>query len=65
MAKKFIDSQKTRADKPDKIDNTRLLEDVRLHPDKLLRERAALFDVTVAGISVALKRLHIKKNAKI
>jgi len=50
---------------PDKIDTATLLKDVRAHPDKLLRERAIIFDVTTAGISAALKRLHIKKNTKI
>jgi len=50
---------------PDKIDTPRLLEDVRNYPDKLLRERAELFDVTAAGICRALKRLGIKKNTKI
>ncbi len=48
---------------PDKIDTATLLNDVRQHPDKLLRERAALFGVSAAGICVALKRLGIKKNA--
>jgi len=50
---------------PDKIDTEKLLQDVRCFPDKLLRERAELFDVTIAGISLALKRLGIKKNSKV
>jgi len=51
--------------KPDKLDETALLDDVRKHPDKLLRERAELFNMSINGISVALKRLGIKKNAEI
>ena len=47
---------------PDKIDSSRLLNDVRLYPDKLLRERAELFGVTAAGISATLKRLRIKNT---
>ena len=50
---------------PDKIETSTLLNDVRKHPDKLLRERAELFGVTAAGICRALKRLGIKKNAEI
>ena len=50
---------------PDKIDIPTLLSDVRRHPDKLLRERAELFDVTASGICRSLKRLNIKKNTKI
>ena len=51
--------------KPDKLDEQALLEDVRRYPDKLLRERAEDFSMSINGIWVALKRLGIKKNAKI
>ena len=51
--------------KPDKLDEQALLEDVRHYPDKLLRERAADFSMSINGIWVALKRLGIKKNAEI
>ena len=50
---------------PDKIDTAILLNDVRKHPDKLLKERAELFDVTTSGMCRALKRLGIKKNTEI
>ena len=39
-----------------------LLEDVRRYPDKLLRERAEDFSMSINGIWVALKRLGIKKE---
>ena len=51
--------------KPDKLDEQALLEDVRRYPDKLLRERAEDFSMSINGIWVALKRLGIKKNAEI
>ena len=51
--------------KPDKLDEPALLEDVRRYPDKLLRERAEDFSMSINGIWVALKRLGIKKNAEI
>ena len=48
-----------------KLDEQALLEDVRHYPDKLLRERAEDFSMSINGIWVALKRLGIKKNAEI
>ena len=51
--------------KPDKLDEQALLEDVRRYPDKLLRERAEDFSMSINGIWVALRRLGIKKNAEI
>jgi transposase len=51
--------------KPDKIDEEALRQDVMHYPDKLLRERAETFNMSINGIWVAMKRLHIKKNAKI
>ena len=51
--------------RPDKLDEQALLEDVRHYPDKLLRERAEDFSMSINGIWVALKRLGIKKNAEI
>ena len=51
--------------KADKLDEQVLLEDVRRYPDKLLRERAEDFSMSINGIWVALKRLGIKKNAEI
>ena len=50
--------------KPDKLDEQALLEDVRRYPDKLLRERAEDFSMSINGIWVALKRLGIKKTLK-
>jgi transposase len=47
------------------LDEQALLEDVRRYPDKLLRERAEDFSMSINGIWVALKRLGIKKNAEI
>lgn len=49
----------------DKLDEAALLRDVQRYPDKLLRERAKDFDMSVNGIAVALKRLGIKKNTTI
>ena len=51
--------------KPDKLDEQALLEDIRRYPDKLLRERAEDFSMSINGIWIALKRLGIKKNAEI
>ena len=50
--------------KPDKLDEQALLEDVRRYSDKLLRERAKDFSMSINGIWVALKRLGIKKTLK-
>ena len=50
---------------PDKLDESALLEDVRAYPDKLLRERAQQFGMSINGIWVALKRLGVKKNPEI
>ena len=50
---------------PRKLDEQALLEDVRLYPDKLLRERAQDFNMSINGIWVALKRLEVKKNTRI
>ena len=51
--------------KPDKLDEQALLEDVRRYPDKLLRERAEGFSMSINGIWIALRRLGIQKNAEI
>ena len=58
-------SKKPGRTKPDKLDEQALLQDVRRYPDKLLRERAEDFSMSINGIWVALKRLGIKKNAEI
>ena len=58
-------SKKPGRTKPDKLDEQALLEDVRRYPDKLLRERAEAFSMSINGIWIALKRLGIKKNAEI
>jgi len=47
-----------------KIDKSALSHHVRQHPDMFLRERAAIFDVSINAISVALRTLKlVKKNA--
>ena len=51
--------------KPDKLDEQALLADVRRYPDKLLRERAEDFSLSINEIWVALRRLVIKKDAEI
>jgi len=48
---------------PDKLNEQALLNDVRAYPDKLLRERAEEFGMSINGIWSALKRLGIKKNS--
>ena len=48
--------------KSDKLNEQALLNDIRMHPDKLLRERAEDLSRSINGIWVALKRLGIKKN---
>lgn len=50
-----------------KLDKVRLRCHVREHPDALLRERAAIFGVTLQALSHALARMGIakKKNANI
>ena len=50
-----------------KIDKDKLRAHVRAHPDMLLRERARIFNVSVPGLSYALKTMKIvkKKNANI
>ena len=50
--------------KSDKLDEQALSEDVRRYPDKLLRERAEDFSMSINGIWVALKRLGITKTLK-
>ena len=50
---------------PDKLNETKLLQHVKDYPDKLLRERAEEFGMSINGIWVALKRLGVKKNAEI
>lgn len=50
-----------------KIDKDALRRHVRAHPDALLRERAAVFKVSISALSYALKKMGIrkKKNANI
>ena len=50
-----------------KLDKARLRRHVHEHPDALLRERAAVFGVTLQALSYALARMGIgkKKNANI
>jgi transposase len=47
-----------------KLDREALKKDVRRYPDKLLRERAATFDVCISTIVYALSQMNIthKKN---
>jgi excisionase family DNA binding protein len=45
-----------------KIDKRALARHVQEHPDALLRERAALFKVSVPALSIALRKLGIRKK---
>lgn len=45
-----------------KIDKLKLVSHVQVHPDTLLRERAAEFGVTPSGMWRALTRLRISKK---
>ena len=45
-----------------KIDKEKLRAHVKEHPDMLLRERAAIFGVSVPGLSIALKTMNIRKK---
>jgi transposase len=45
-----------------KLDKATLEAHVKAHPDALLRERAAHFNVTPAAVCRALKRQHITKK---
>lgn len=45
-----------------KIDKDELRAHVRAYPDMLLRDRAALFDVSIPGMSSALKAMNIRKK---
>lgn len=47
---------------PDKLDEQKLREDIRRYPDKLLRERAAEFDMSINGIWAAMKRMGYQKK---
>jgi putative transposase len=47
-----------------KIDKDRLRAHVKAHPQMLLRERAKVFGVSVAGLSVSLKTMNIVKKTK-
>ena len=50
-----------------KIDRVALMKDVNAHPERLLKERAALFGVKPSSLCVALKKLRVsrKKNVPI
>lgn len=45
-----------------KLDKERLRCHVQEHPDMLLRERAELFNVSIPGLSIALKTMNIRKK---
>ncbi|MGH1399580.1 MAG: IS630 transposase-related protein [Alphaproteobacteria bacterium] len=47
-----------------KIDKDKLRAHVRAHPHMLLRERAAIFGVSVPGLSIALKTMGVVKKTK-
>jgi len=47
-----------------KIDKARLRAHVKAHPEMLLRERAPIFEVSVPGLSYALKAMKIVKKTK-
>lgn len=47
-----------------KIDKAKLRRHVKAHPQMLLRERAAIFGVSVPGLSIALKTMKIVKKTK-
>lgn len=47
-----------------KIDKDRLRAHVKEHPQMLLRERAAIFGVSVAGLSYILKAMKIVKKTR-
>lgn len=57
---------KTKSRPSIKISKEALLKDVKDYPDDFLYERAQRFEVTAAGIHLALKRLKLsrKKNTK-
>ena len=50
-----------------KLDKNKLRAHVRQEPEMLLRERAKIFNISVPGLSIALKTMKIvkKKNANI
>ena len=45
-----------------KIDKCKLRAHVKAHPDMLLRERAKIFGVSIPGMSLALKKMNIRKK---
>lgn len=47
-----------------KIDKAKLRAHVKAHPQMLLRERAKIFGVSIAGLSIALKTMKIVKKTK-
>jgi excisionase family DNA binding protein len=47
-----------------KIDKAQLRAHVQAYPQMLLRERAKIFDVSVPGLSIALKKMNIVKKTK-
>mgnify|MGYP001065753582 CR=1 FL=1 len=54
-----------RKDKPYKIDNTELKKFIKNKPDAYLNEISSHFKVTLACISIALKRLKISRKKKV
>lgn len=57
--------KKTRNKPATRIDNQKLAEDVKNHPDSYQHERAARLGVSKAGISAALKRLGIQRKKSV
>lgn len=53
-----------RKGKPYKIDNDKLKEFIKNNPDAYLNEISSHFNVTLACISIALKRLKISRKKK-
>ena len=47
-----------------KIDKAKLLAHVKANPKMLLRERAEVFNVSISGLSQALKSMNIVKKTK-
>lgn len=56
---------KSRDRAPYKIDNDELNAFINKHPDAYLNEIAAHFQVTIPGVSIALKRLKITRKKRL
>lgn len=57
------ESLKTKA-KPAILSKKALIQDIETHPDDFLYERAKRFNVTPAGVCLALKRLGLSRKKK-